>query len=268
MADKQNYFIYIDNTSDNNSKIIENLRKQINYEQNSVIIDGVDVSRCESFCNGICCKVGFGDDASCKLFSDCNYKQLKRKEQSEKKLVNQIQTICDFINNRPETFKGINGSVDKIITDYAERKEQEYEELRKHHNKCCEEFEKEKKEWLEKYNQVSRDFYNGKYCDKENCNLLKTKEQECEELKNTVMQRCPQCGDVYLNPIGCELYEQLDQLESENEELKKIIERLDVPKHEVIDMDIALENEKLKAENEGLKEKIMYLESEIDRLNG
>ena len=36
------------------------------------------------------------------------------------------------------------------------------------------------------------------------------------------------------------------ELKAENEELKKIIERLDVPKHEVIDMDIALENEKLK----------------------
>ena len=59
--------------------------------------------------------------------------QLQRKQQSEEKLVKQIQTICDFINNRPETFKGINGSVDKIITDYAERKEQECERL-KHDN--------------------------------------------------------------------------------------------------------------------------------------
>ena len=59
------------------------------------------------------------------------YKQLKRKEQSEAKLAKQIQTICDFINNRPEIFKGIYGSVDKIITEYAERKEQECEELKK-----------------------------------------------------------------------------------------------------------------------------------------
>ena len=63
----------------------------------------------------------------------CDYvleKQLKRKEKSEEKLVKQIQTICDFINNRPETFKGVNGSVDKIITDYAKRKEQECEKLK------------------------------------------------------------------------------------------------------------------------------------------
>ena len=36
-------------------------------------------------------------------------------------------------------------------------------------------------QWLEKYNQVSRDFYNGKYCNKENCSLLKAKEQECDK---------------------------------------------------------------------------------------
>lgn len=62
-------------------------------------------------------------------------------------------------------------------------KEQEYEELRQYHNKCCEENAKKLEEWLKKFNQVSKDFYNGKYCDKENCNLLKAKEQECEELK-------------------------------------------------------------------------------------
>ena len=60
------------------------------------------------------------------------------------------------------------------------RKEEECEELRQYHNKCCTEFENEKQELLEKYNQVSRDFYNGKYCNKENCSLLKAKEQESE----------------------------------------------------------------------------------------
>lgn len=62
-------------------------------------------------------------------------------------------------------------------------KHQECEELRQYHNKCCIEFENEKQELLEKYNQVSRDFYNGKYCNKENCSLLKAKEQENKKLK-------------------------------------------------------------------------------------
>ena len=62
-------------------------------------------------------------------------------------------------------------------------KEQEYEELRQYHNKCCKENVKKLKELLEKYNQVSRDFYNGKYCNKENCSLLKAKEQEYERIE-------------------------------------------------------------------------------------
>ena len=62
-------------------------------------------------------------------------------------------------------------------------KDESYEELRQYHNKCCEDNAKELANWLEKYNQVSRDFYNGKYCNTEKCRLLKTKEQECEKLE-------------------------------------------------------------------------------------
>lgn len=61
-------------------------------------------------------------------------------------------------------------------------KEQENEELRKYHNKCCEENAKKMEEWLEKYNQISRGFYNGDYCNTEWCSLLKAKEQECNKL--------------------------------------------------------------------------------------
>ena len=127
------------------------------------------------------------------------------------------------------------------------RKEQEYEELRKYHNKCCEENAKKLEEWLEKYNQVSRDFYNGKYCNKENCNLLKTKEQECERLKNKLNPKLKNAHCTYFegqtglckakeftrcNPVGCKLYtidelstivdlqQQLDQLK----EFQKLLE--------------------------------------------
>ncbi len=33
-----------------------------------------------------------------------------------------------------------------------------------------------------------------------------------DELKNTVMQKCPQCGEIYLNPIGAKLYEALVEI--------------------------------------------------------
>lgn len=72
------------------------------------------------------------------------------------------------------------------LTEKLEAKEKEYEELRQYHNQCCEENAKKLEAWLEKYNQISRDFYNGKYCNKENCNLLKAKEQECEELRRSI----------------------------------------------------------------------------------
>nr|DAH26774.1 MAG TPA: hypothetical protein [Caudoviricetes sp.] len=70
------------------------------------------------------------------------------------------------------------------ILEYIENKEEEYEELRQYHNKCCEENTEKLKQWLEKYDQLSRDFYNGKYCNKENCGLLKAKEQKLDKIRN------------------------------------------------------------------------------------
>lgn len=66
------------------------------------------------------------------------------------------------------------------------RKEQEYEELRQYHNKCCEEFKKEKQNLIDRCNQFTKDFFIGKYCKKEYCDLLKAKEQECEKLKEAI----------------------------------------------------------------------------------
>ena len=88
--------------------------------------------------------------------------------------------LDDFCGYNEET-----QSFDIVLAtkEIIEAKEQEYEELRQYHNKCCKENAEKLEQWLEKYNQVSKDFYNGKYCNKENCNLLKIKEQECEALK-------------------------------------------------------------------------------------
>ena len=79
--------------------------------------------------------------------------------------------------NRYEVARLFVKTVERLVA-----KEQENEELRQYHNKCCEENAKKLAEWLEKYNQISRDFHNGKYCNEENCNLLKAKEQECNKL--------------------------------------------------------------------------------------
>lgn len=131
-----------------------------------IIIDGVDVSGCRYLFDDTSykrsktsCSITLKD---CKyLGNNCHYKKLKLKEQSETRLVKQIQTICDFINNRPEIFKGIYGGVDKIITEYAERKEQECEKLKK---------------------QLFS-FMNGDYCTN-GCSL----KQQLEQLKQTLTE--------------------------------------------------------------------------------
>ena len=146
--------------------------------------------------------------------------QLQRKQQSEEKLVNQIKTICDFINNRPETFKGVNGSIDKIITDYAERKEQE-----------CEDFKQKLLDKTYAYSVMERSRRNSlqqlDQLEEENKSLKKQLQFEFDEtllqysntiedlqkqLKDSVMQKCPQCGETYLNPVGAKLYEALIEI--------------------------------------------------------
>lgn len=45
-----------------------------------------------------------------------------------------------------------------------------------------------------------------------------------KQLNNTVMQKCPQCGEVYLNPVGCELHEENQQIKAENKTQKETID--------------------------------------------
>ena len=105
------------------------------------------------------------------------------------------------------------------------RKEQEYEELRQYHNKCCTEFENEKQALLEKYNQVSTNFYNGDYCNTEHCSLLKAKEQECEELKEQFKLAEPLYQSCNIKDKKINKYkQQLDQLKAELEQEKALKE--------------------------------------------
>ena len=99
-------------------------------------------------------------------------------------------------------------------------KEQEYEKLRQYHNKCCEEFEKEKKEWLEKYNQVSRDFYSGKYCNAEKCQQLDQLKAENDELKEELNKKYSVSG---FNVIF--MKEHIHELQDQVLELTEIIKK-------------------------------------------
>lgn len=77
MTDKQNYFTYTDNTSDNNDKIMENLHKQI-------IIDGCDVNGCDYY--GPIQNDCVVDNCLCSENPNCHYKNWQRKEQECEKL--------------------------------------------------------------------------------------------------------------------------------------------------------------------------------------
>ena len=96
------------------------------------------------------------------------------------------------------------------------RKENELEELRQYHNKCCEEYKKEKQDLIDKYNQLSINFYNGDYCNTEHCSLLKSKEKEYERLEQTLIQIKDIAENVqsFVGRINIEddVFEQMEQI--------------------------------------------------------
>ena len=84
--------------------------------------------------------------------------------------------------NRYEVARLFVKTVERLVA-----KEQENEELRQYHNKCCEENAKKMEEWLEKYNQVSRDFYNGDFCNTEKCQQLAHLKEENDRLRKRIV---------------------------------------------------------------------------------
>ena len=96
------------------------------------------------------------------------------------------------------------------------RKQNELEELRQYHNKCCEEFKKEKQDLIDKYNQLSINFYNGDYCNTEHCSLLKSKEKKGERLEQTLIQIKDIAENVqsFVGRINIEddVFEQMEQI--------------------------------------------------------
>lgn len=114
MTDKQNYFTYTDNTTDNNDKTMENLHKQI-------IIDGVDVSWCEHYTGNIgyltdknwTCRAKI-QGTKCEDWSNCYFKNWKRKEQECEELKREIDIrSCANIELSLE-FKKYKKAIDEI----------------------------------------------------------------------------------------------------------------------------------------------------------
>jgi len=101
--------------------------KQINHEQSSVIIDGVDVSGCECLiqdyqrANNIegryehiknVCELGERGaeyyNLICKDNPNCDYKQLKRKEQECERLKEGYSELTDIVSPYMDDFTGYN----------------------------------------------------------------------------------------------------------------------------------------------------------------
>lgn len=129
MTDKQNYFTYTDNTSDNNDKIMENLHKQ-NFGKdidvpNKTIIDGVDVSGCEYFKinRGFNCYKGHNcTDKECR---DCYYKNWQRKEQELKQYKRSKQASYEAIQTKCNELELKNRRLKQTLNEIKEIAEKE-----------------------------------------------------------------------------------------------------------------------------------------------
>ena len=143
---------------------------------NKQIIDDIDVSECKYFC------------------------------------LNQMGNNC-LNHNRGFS---MNCNNNNCYYKQFKRKQNELEELRQYHNKCCTEFEKEKQDLIDKYNQLSINFYNGDYCNTEHCSLLKSKEKKGERLEQTLIQIKDIAENVqsFVGRINIEddVFEQMEQI--------------------------------------------------------
>ena len=97
---------------------------------------------------------------------------------------------CEFLNICQT---GCSGTLEDTKTCHCfelykqlKAKDESYEELRQYHNKCCEDNAKELANWLDKFNQVSRDFYHGNFCNTEKCQQLANLKEENDRLRKRI----------------------------------------------------------------------------------
>ena len=95
-----------------------------------ILIDGVNVAGCEHFCHNVCTEKGFCDDASCKLFENCLYKQLKRLEQENKALKKQIESDKGLITvGGKQQYKYLQ-EIDKLQQENKKLKEENKQHIK------------------------------------------------------------------------------------------------------------------------------------------
>ena len=140
--------------------------------------------------------------------------------------------------------------------DHIKRKEQECAELKEYHNKCCQDFKKEKQDLINKYNQLSRDFYNGEYCNVDKCKQLQIKTQEYEMLQQLENEEKEIIAELKTEKakLEAQIGEDTQYYVKEECNLRNIIRN-----KEKRNIELYKENNQLKAENDELKEKVKEL---------
>ena len=131
----------------------------------------------------------------------------------EQMIINGIDVSgCEFYNKDDKTCREVNGKYDTDICEFDKCE---------NHNCYYKQLQREKQNSQEAMDASIREFNRAE----ELKTLLKRKEQECEELKKTVMYKCPQCGEEYLSPIGASLYEENNKLKQTLTEIKEIVKK-------------------------------------------
>lgn len=151
-------------------------------DKEQIIIDGVDVSKCKYFEDGECgCEyyLRYGYEITmhdrCEECPNCYFKQLARKTQESSEVHKYYKELRTPATELADKNVKLNKQLKEKEQEYTQLKE-DYKELEQRHNEAFQDFERIK--------------------------------QECEELRKTVLTRCPECNSEYLTPIGVELYEQ------------------------------------------------------------
>lgn len=166
-------------------QIKNNFEKVINVPtKQQTIIDGVDVKECdwlwlntEKPYNSRCFKFKdvYSQCEDCKKYPNCYYKLLARKTQESSEVHKYYKELRTPATELADKNVKLNKQLKEKEQEYTQLKE-DYKELEQRHNEAFQDFERIK--------------------------------QECEELRKTVLTRCPECNSEYLTPIGVELYEQ------------------------------------------------------------
>ena len=166
MTNKQNYFTYTDNTSDNNDKIMENLHKQI--------IDGINVAGCEYYCDPHCKQVV--DEDGCYVFlcaedKNCHYKKWQYKEQQCNKLKEEVSLLKES-NSKLQQIEDVN-SLEKCYLQQIDQLKADLQDYQ---------------EWFDEFKSMFKYDGNEPDCNEELYYCVEETVKENNKLKQTLIE--------------------------------------------------------------------------------